>query len=209
MIPCDVKWPGAECENLLLILTSKNHFQLDCVRKSLRRPRKTTVFIQELVQSLLLTVAEVSVWLAASCRVTDAVELMQLLLFLFCAVCCGTSGVEDMIIMGWEEKWLCCGGKVGVSGSCSLQTSLKNRNQSFFSLISFHLLAALAFQGRTWRAHLPDSLYGTVILMSHFSNHLYTKSFHEWLPYNFSTLIVNGYKIMLRFSICFIILNFY
>lgn len=53
IIPCDVRWPGAECKNLLLILTSKNQFQLDCVRKSmLRRPRKTTMFIQELVQSL-------------------------------------------------------------------------------------------------------------------------------------------------------------
>lgn len=83
--------------------------------------------------------------------------------------------------------------------------------KNHFSLIFLHLLAALAFQGRTWRGHccLPDSLYGTVILMSLLSNHLYTKSFHEWLPYNFSTLIVNGYKIMLQFSICFIILNFY
>lgn len=87
---------------------------------------------------------------------------------------------------------------------------LLKKKKNHFSLIFLHLLAALA-KGRTWRGHccLPDSLYGTVILMSLFSNHLYTKSFHEWLPYNFSTLIVNGYKIMLQFSICFIILNFY
>lgn len=64
----------------------------------------------------------------------------------------------------------------------------------FLIFFLLNLLAALAFQGRTLRGHccLLDPLYGTVILMSLFSNHLYTKSFHEWLPYNFSTLIVNG-----------------
>lgn len=60
---------------------------------------------------------------------------------------------------------------------------LLKKKKNHFSLIFLHLLAALA-KGRTWRGHccLPDSLYGTVILMSLFSNHLYTKSFHEWLP---------------------------
>lgn len=59
----------------------------------------------------------------------------------------------------------------------------------FLTVLLLHLLAALVFQGKTLRGHccLPDSMYGTVILMSLFPNHLYTKSFHEWLPYDFST----------------------
>lgn len=91
----------------------------------------------------------------------------------------------------------------GVVGKFEFQISVhlkfkkqQNKQKTLLFLIFFllNLLAALAFQGRTLRGHccLPDSLYGTVILMSLFSNHLYTKSFHEWLPYNFSTLIVNG-----------------
>lgn len=55
-------------------------------------------------------------------------------LFLFCAAWRGTLGEEDVIVLlGWEEKWLCCGGKICVSDSCSLQTSFKEEKKSFFS----------------------------------------------------------------------------
>lgn len=53
----------------------------------------------------------------------------------------------------------------------------------FLTVLLLHLLAALAFQGKTLRGHfcLPASHVWNCNFVS-FPNHLYTKSFHEWLP---------------------------
>lgn len=75
-----------------------------------------------------------------------------------------------------------------------LFASFKNKVFLFSYCPFITSLSSPGFLGKTLLGHscLSDSMYGTVILMSLFQNHLYTKSFHEWLPYNFSTLIVNG-----------------
>lgn len=160
-----------------------------------KRPRKTAVLIQELVQSLQETFdsSRCVCVISALCRTRE-------MLWGKCCCCslpglgrrggqclCVLLGVKGgRVVVRWGESlWCISDSSWWISDSCSPRSSFKNKRNIFFFLtvLLLHLLAALAFQGKTLRGHfcLPASHVWNCNFVS-FPNHLYTKSFHEWLP---------------------------
>lgn len=162
------------------------------------------MFIQELIQSLqgAFDSSRCVHVVSADCRkkrwcginVTPAP-------FPFCA---GTWDKENESVLvffwGWKEKeWLQYGRKVYdeyqiLYHKFQIPVHIRLLFKIFFFLTVLISLSSLGFPGKkvvwsllfTW-LHVWNCNFNVF-----FPNHLYTKSFHEWLPYNFSTLIVNG-----------------
>lgn len=159
-----------------------------------KRPRKTTVLIQEVVQSLqgAFNSSRCVCVVSALCRIRE-------MLWGKCCCCslpdlcwdlgrrgqclCVLLGVEGEGVFArwWEILWWTSDSSWWISDSCSPWSSFKNKTNIFFSYCPFITsLSSLGFPGKNiaWSFLFTWLIYGTVILS------LFSKPFvHKIIPW--------------------------